>query len=185
MTDAPSIPEVTQAAQTPLVELLRAIPVGYRAEWTDPDGVQATHYAPIGRYCHEAADRLSRTPHPVAAEGLIERMARFIECIADADREGWNDATIDEARRITIDHRDNLTARPPVAVPGEVGLREALEKAAGWFEEYATEHYRKALTAPDGREQHGREVKGKLNRDRADELRTALKDHPTDGGRDG
>src|SRR6478736_2647112 len=37
-------------------------------------------------------------------------------------------------------------------------LREALEKAAIWFEQYAVDHYDKAKNAPDGREQHSREV---------------------------
>lgn len=53
-------------------------------------------------------------------------------------------------------------------------LKEALEKAAGWFEQYAVEHYAKAKNAPDGGEQHSREVKGRLNRERANELRDAL-----------
>jgi hypothetical protein len=53
-------------------------------------------------------------------------------------------------------------------------LEEALKLAATWFEEYATQHYAKARTAPDGGEQHGREVKGKANADRAKVLRAAL-----------
>lgn len=57
------------------------------------------------------------------------------------------------------------------AAPELVG---ALEEAAGWFEQYAKDHYAKALTAPDGGEQHSREVKGKINRDRANQLRAAV-----------
>jgi hypothetical protein len=53
-------------------------------------------------------------------------------------------------------------------------LLEALENAAAWFEDYAKEHYAKALTAPDSREQHSREVKGKINKDRAADLRAAI-----------
>lgn len=40
----------------PLVELLRTLPVDARHTWTDSDGVKATHWMPIGRYAHEAAD---------------------------------------------------------------------------------------------------------------------------------
>jgi hypothetical protein len=59
------------------------------------------------------------------------------------------------------------------------GLRGVVGEAAGWFQDYATEHYRKALTAPDGREQHGREVKGKLNLERANHLRDFLANQGT------
>lgn len=63
------------------------------------------------------------------------------------------------------------TGKALMAAPA---LLEALEKAATWFEDYAKDHYAKALTAPDSREQHGREVKGKTNKDRAAELRAAI-----------
>jgi hypothetical protein len=53
-------------------------------------------------------------------------------------------------------------------------LEGLVEEAAGWFEQYAVEHYAKAKTAPDSGEQHGREVKGKTNRDRATYLRATL-----------
>lgn len=58
-------------------------------------------------------------------------------------------------------------------------LEGALRQAAEWFEQYAVEHYAKAKNAPDYREQHSREVKGKTNADRAKVLRTALR---TDAG---
>ena len=67
------------------------------------------------------------------------------------------------------DHVGN--ARLIAAAPD---MFEALEEAAGWFEGYADEHYAKARTAPDAGEQHGREVKGKLNRERAKHLRDVL-----------
>ncbi|MES2173877.1 MAG: hypothetical protein V4523_08005 [Pseudomonadota bacterium] len=53
-------------------------------------------------------------------------------------------------------------------------LLEALVEAADWFEGDANEHYAMAKIAPDCREQHSREVKGKLNRDRATQLRAAI-----------
>jgi hypothetical protein len=48
----------TRAGQTPLVDSLRSVPIDYRAVWTDSDGVQATHFIPIGKHCHEAAEAL-------------------------------------------------------------------------------------------------------------------------------
>ena len=53
-------------------------------------------------------------------------------------------------------------------------MERALQDAIGWFDEYAASHYKQALTAPSYGEQHGREVKGKTNRDRANHLRAAL-----------
>lgn len=53
-------------------------------------------------------------------------------------------------------------------------MAEALDEAATWFEQYAAEHYAKAKTAPDGGEQHGREVRGKTNADRAKKIRALL-----------
>lgn len=67
-------------------------------------------------------------------------------------------------------HRENETRE----------LRDALEKAIGWFDGYAQEHYAKARNAPDYREQHGREVKGKTNAERANVLRAALHKGQTD-----
>ena len=46
---------------------------------------------------------------------LFDRMTYFIECIAHADREGWNDATIDEARKIAA----ALSARAASDTKGE------------------------------------------------------------------
>lgn len=59
------------------------------------------------------------------------------------------------------------------------GLVEAVEQAAAWFDEYATEHYAKAKTAPDYREQGAREDKGKRNKERAQFLRAALSNQGT------
>lgn len=51
---------------------------------------------------------------------------------------------------------------------------EAVKAAALWFDEYAEEHYRKALNTPDVRERHVRKLKGKINADRAKHLRDVL-----------
>jgi hypothetical protein len=46
---------------------------------------------------------------------LFDRMAYFVGCIAHADREGWNDATIDEARLI------EAALKTPAPVAGDGG----------------------------------------------------------------
>lgn len=48
------------AGKTPLVDLLRAIPKDYRAEWTEAEGLRATHLSPVGLYCHEAAEAITQ-----------------------------------------------------------------------------------------------------------------------------
>ena len=56
MSDAPQ--------QTPLVDLLRDVPKNLRAEWPiqwSDDGRETGHsLAPIGKYCHDAADRIEK-----------------------------------------------------------------------------------------------------------------------------
>jgi hypothetical protein len=47
--------EVERVAAAPLVELLEAIPADARLVWTEPGGLKATHYVPVGKYAHEAA----------------------------------------------------------------------------------------------------------------------------------
>lgn len=53
-----------QASETPLPELLRDVPRDYRAEWPFqfwPDGTPSGHaMAPVGLYCHRAADEIDR-----------------------------------------------------------------------------------------------------------------------------
>ena len=49
-----------QCAAVPLTELLREIPREQRLVWTELDGLKATHYVPVGRYAHEAADEIER-----------------------------------------------------------------------------------------------------------------------------
>lgn len=89
------------------------------------------------------------------------------ECGYDEDVALALDAAIPTLRTITAE-RDALQKRV-----GE--LEVSVELAAVWFDGYANAHYAKAINAPDGKEQHSREVKGKTNADRAKELRATLK----------
>lgn len=66
-------------------------------------------------------------------------------------------------------HRLASTAQPEVKA-----LVEALERAAGWFEEYATAHDKKMREAVDSYEQAQRADKAIRNAERAKELRQAL-----------
>lgn len=50
----------TECAEVPLIELLRGIPNDARLTWTEPDGLKATHFVPVGIYAHRAADDLER-----------------------------------------------------------------------------------------------------------------------------
>ncbi len=114
------------------------------------DGFEVAAQAPLRR----AADKLY--------EMLLADVQTYLR-----DNAQWNIAAeIDRCRHI---ERENARLQSELTA-----AKEALEKAAGWFEEYAAEHRRKALTAPDFREQHGREVKAGVNRDRAAELRSTL-----------
>lgn len=51
MSDAPKL--------VPLIDLLRRVPQSAVYRWTDADGLRASHTSPVGRYCHEAADRIA------------------------------------------------------------------------------------------------------------------------------
>jgi hypothetical protein len=99
----------------------------------------------------------------VAAFGMRARRAQRPQDV----REGMRD-------RATAEQL--ATAMPEIAslIAHIERLEGLVEEAAGWFEQYAVEHYAKAKTAPDTGEQHGREVKGKTNCDRATYLRATL-----------
>jgi hypothetical protein len=64
--------EQNQARQTPLTDLLRAVPKDFRAQWPiqwSEDGHETGHaMCPLGRLVHEAADRI---------EGLEAAHARY------------------------------------------------------------------------------------------------------------
>ena len=53
----------TGAMQTPLIDLLRSVPETLRGHWAsqwNDDGLSTGHtVAPVGMYCHQAADRIS------------------------------------------------------------------------------------------------------------------------------
>jgi hypothetical protein len=139
----------------------------------------------------EAIAAWNRRPQPSASgasdlEGRL-RPALVLLPIECRDTANYAEATGPQFQAMTMrpDAFLALNALPEVfdalaSARAEIaGLRGVLGEAAGWFQDYATEHYRKALTAPDGREQHGREVKGKLNLERANHLRDFLANQET------
>ena len=52
-----------QACATPLVDMLRSVPASHRTEWETQwaeDGTPTGHaMSPIGKHCHDAADRIA------------------------------------------------------------------------------------------------------------------------------
>jgi hypothetical protein len=65
----------------PLDELLQRVPPDARYTYTEPDGVKATHFIPIGRYAHEAVALLADLRGKLAesqaeARGLREVLSR-------------------------------------------------------------------------------------------------------------
>ena len=67
--------------QTPLTDLLRDVPKDLRAEWPiqwSDDGRETGHtLSPIGKHCHDAADRIAE----------LER--QLVEAQKDAERYRW------------------------------------------------------------------------------------------------
>jgi hypothetical protein len=78
MTD---MAEVERVAAVPLVELLEAIPADARLVWTEPDGLKATHYVPVGKYAHEAAELLR-----ALANDLSRARDAIANCVVDRER---------------------------------------------------------------------------------------------------
>lgn len=82
------------ACQTPLVDLLRAMPADAILRWND--GPYSSHSAPVGKYAREAADALAAQ----AAE--IERMREALSRITAIENEDfggdWDE--INRAREI-------------------------------------------------------------------------------------
>ena len=73
--------------QTPLVDLLRDVPKDLRAEWPiqwSEDGRETGHsIAPIGKYCHDAVDKIAELEQQLAeAQKLVEATSR--DCNATA-----------------------------------------------------------------------------------------------------
>ena len=56
-------PTNAESCNTPLTELLKAVPITHRTEWETQwaeDGTPTGHcMSPIGKHCHEAADRIA------------------------------------------------------------------------------------------------------------------------------
>jgi hypothetical protein len=59
--------QLSEAAQTPLLELLRAVPIDARLSVVTRD---SEHMIPVGLHCHEAADR-------------IEELEELVETLVD------------------------------------------------------------------------------------------------------
>lgn len=64
------------ARETPVQDLLRAIPKDQRLSWTDADGVKATHFCPIGTLAHKAATQIDALQSRIAA---LEAKLREVE----------------------------------------------------------------------------------------------------------
>lgn len=75
------------ACQVPLLELLRAVPKDARLVIDDATMPFCTHYIPVGRYCHEAADALATralVPEPIPAWKLVPiEPTRAMMCSVD------------------------------------------------------------------------------------------------------
>jgi len=101
-----------QAKQTPLVELLDAIPEDVRIGTQDGEDWNAgTSWHPVGRLCHEAAAELRRL-HAVNQE-LLEALKRH------------------GAHHGNCDYMILLTSLPPMRKPCSCGLHAAIAKAEG------------------------------------------------------
>ena len=88
MSDAPQ--------QTPLVDLLRDVPKNLRAEWPiqwSDDGRETGHsLAPIGKYCHDAADRIEKLESENAdlkrqLEEMRDQIVKRNDRIAELERQ--------------------------------------------------------------------------------------------------
>lgn len=77
-----------RAVQVPLTELLKNVPIDYRA--VIDEGNYCTHFIPVGKYCHEAAKRLTATQQvlDIAVEALNKVLLAYKKLdseISDSD----------------------------------------------------------------------------------------------------
>jgi hypothetical protein len=83
MTTTP--PSAGPAEVRPLVSddaaMIEAIPADARLVWTEPDGLKATHYVPVGKYAHEAAELLR-----ALANDLSRARDAIANCVVDRER---------------------------------------------------------------------------------------------------
>jgi hypothetical protein len=67
-----------KAQQTPLTDLLRAVPKDFRAQWPiqwSEDGHETGHaMCPLGRLVHEAADMIESMLHYEQSHGLRKNL---------------------------------------------------------------------------------------------------------------
>jgi len=98
-------------SKTPLIDLLMDVPEDYRGEWEtqwSEDGTPCGHaMAPIGRYCHEAADRIKALEDENQDLNKIVRLSDYsiyqerikaLEAEIKIWEERWLQSQIDEDR---------------------------------------------------------------------------------------
>lgn len=115
-----------------------------------------------------------REPHIVAhsPEPSLRRLVRKYY------NEHFNAIKSDE---LTEQYFAALSPSPDLAEENE-RLREALEQAAKWFDQYGVEHDRKASNAVDSYERANRADKARRNHERASHLRSTLQSISTTKG---
>ena len=84
------------AKQVPLIELLRAVPVDACHNYTDQDGLRASHHIPVGRYCHEAAVEIRRLQISLNIAYQFEAEAEWLR---DDMKSARNDALEEAAKK--------------------------------------------------------------------------------------
>jgi hypothetical protein len=72
-TTTETVNEEHRCAAVPLVELLARVPETARHIYTEPDGLKATHFIPVGRYCREAAARIAELERDAARYRVLRR----------------------------------------------------------------------------------------------------------------
>jgi len=102
-----------KACKTPLIDLLRSVPITHRAEWEiqwAEDGTPTGHaMSPIGKLCHDAADRIAEL------EATIERVGELPK--------SWMPV-------LTSNENGQITATRRVLTPGQcaIELQAALKE---------------------------------------------------------
>jgi hypothetical protein len=99
--------------QTPLIDLLRGVPEALRGHWAsqwNEDGLSTGHtVAPVGMYCHQAADRIaSLEADNEALESLIKDIH---DKLYDGEIYGWDDGS-DEWQAMRVIARKSATEAP-------------------------------------------------------------------------
>jgi hypothetical protein len=90
-TTTETVNEEHRCAAVPLVELLARVPETARHIYTEPDGLKATHFIPVGRYCREAAARIAELERDAARYRWFKRTysASWLDAVTRADGVSW------------------------------------------------------------------------------------------------